>query len=183
MKKSNLWLVLTFSLILAAGRATAHEGHGIPGALPPGPHGGVVAESGEAGGHSHEQGHDHDHGGDEHLHEHLGDAKPKPHAHVENEKEYFFEAVFKDGKVKVYPLTFGANTSTFVVVSPKTMKNVVLRAEVPRKKLNEVLKTTLTDESIEAAYDAKKANRFLVHVAAEIDGKALTSKLQIEKNK
>ena len=87
MRKFSLLFGLTLGLILADTRAAAHEGHGIPGALPPGPHGGVVAESAEAEEHSH----DHGHGGDNHP----ADAKAKPHVHAAEEKEYFFSYEFK----------------------------------------------------------------------------------------
>ncbi len=189
MKANSIRFALTLTLF-AGFNAYAHEGHGIPGALPPGPHGGVVAESETGGGHGHDHGdakdHGHDHGGDRnHMHDHGSDAKGKPHAHqpAAGEKEYFFEAVYKDGKVTIYPLTLGAGATAFVSVPGTSFKNVILKAEVPRKKSAEVLKTTVTSEGIEAKFDSKKANRFILHLSAELEGSKRIAKLQIEKNK
>ncbi len=136
----------------------AHEGHGIPGALPPAPHGGVVQET-----------------------EHK---EADVHASGKEEIELFFEAVYKNKELTIYPLTFPKDsTATFQVLSAKKeLSNVVLKIENPRAKKIETLKTVLIDENIKASFDSKNANRFIVHVIAKQGGEEKMAKIQIEKN-
>ena len=138
-------------------RGMAHEGHGIPGALPPALHGGVVQEA-----------------------EHKGN---NVHSGKE-EVELFFEAVYKDKEITVYPLTFPKDsTSTFQTISAKKdLSGVALMVELPRAKKMEPLKATVTDDGIKATFDSKNANRFIVHVTAKHMQEEKMAKIQIEKN-
>lgn len=71
MKIWRLWLL---ALFLTTSAPKAHEGHEIPGALPPAPNGGVLEE-----------------------------AKQKGALHPSGAR-LFFEATHKEGKLKIYPL-------------------------------------------------------------------------------
>lgn len=151
MKKLLLLTVITLSQL-----GFAHDGHDIPGALPPAPHGGVVKEA-------------------EHTTGHLG-------KHTD-ETELFFEVVYANNEIKVYPLALQPNnTKTFVAVAPKTaLSNVELKAEVPRTKKVEKLTPTIENDFIKAAFDSKGANRFIVHVGAQYEKEMKLAKVQIEK--
>lgn len=147
----------TFLLgVLAVGPvALAHEGHGVPGALPPPPNGGVVEEA----------------------------KHTVAHAHDGKEAELFFEATYKDKTLKVYPLLLKPdNTSVYSPLSPKEMEKVEVKIELPRKKATETLKVSVGQAAIEAPFDSKGANRFIVHVSALHNKEVKTAKLQIEKN-
>ncbi len=152
-KFMGLALLVIFPL-----RALAHGNHGSPGALPPPLHGGVVQEA-----------------------EHKGvDA----HAHGKEgeEVELFFEAVYKDKELSVYPLTYAqGSTASFVAFPHKDLSGVTLKAENPRTKKVETLKTTVADDAIKAAFDSKNANRFIVHVTAKHANEEKVAKIQIEK--
>lgn len=150
-------LRLLVALTIASVGASAHEGHGIPGALPPAPHGGVVQEA-----------------------EHKG---ADVHSGKE-EVELFFEAVYKDKEITVYPLTFAKDSTASFVGLPakKELSSVTLKVEFPRAKKVESLKATVTDEAIKAPFDAKKVNRFIVHVLATHGSEEKVAKIQIERN-
>lgn len=181
--KSKSLMTSIACFFLWNGVGLAHEGHGIPGALPAAPHGGVVAESKEL----EERSHRDEHGAEKKapgLSHSENEAAGGGHKHGENERELFFEAIYKDKNVRVYPLTFGKNTSTFVALSPlKDIKNAAIEVELPRAKIVQAIKPRITEEAFEFPFDLKKANRFIVHVSAEFDGEKRTSKLQIERNK
>ncbi len=126
--KMLLKLITIFITTFFSIDTMAHEGHGIPGALPPAPHGGVVQEVEHLEKHhSAEDGHDH--------------SKEK---HAE-EVELFFEAVYKNKEIIVYPLTFLKNdTSSFQTLSAKKeLSEVALKVELPRAKKFESLKANV----------------------------------------
>ncbi len=152
--KTNFVVLVVF---LFAGHAHAHEGHGIPGALPPAPHGGVVQEA------EHKENASHDEKG---------------------EVELFFEAVFKGKEITVYPLTFPKDSTASFVGLPakKDLSGVTLKVELPRAKKMESLTTTVTEDAIKASFDSKNANRFIVHVFAKHANEEKVAKIQIEKN-
>ncbi len=150
---------LVFSLLTmqTALPVYAHEGHGIPGALPPAPHGGMVQEAQHAGEDVHEEG--------------------------KEETELFFEVVYKNKEISIYPLSLPANKPTlFVPVSVKgTLSKVELKAEFPRAKKIEKLSPLIEEGVIKAGFDSKGANRFIVHIAAEYEKEVKLAKVQIEK--
>ncbi len=156
MKSIIQW---TLFLTLLSIRAGAHEGHGIPGALPPAPHGGVVQET-------------------QHQEADIHAGKE------EEEVELFFEAVYKNKEIIVYPLTFPKDSTASFVNLPakKELSAVTLKVELPRAKKIETLKASVTDETIKASFDAKKANRFIIHVNAKHRGEEKAAKIQIEQN-
>lgn len=145
-------LCFTFSL-----GVFAHEGHGVPGALPPAPHGGILKEADHVTGHM--------------------------HAPNKEEVELFFEAVYKDKKLSVFALALEpSNTSTFKTLSAKTdLSGVTMKIENPRTKKTEVVKPVI-GESIDLPYDAKGTNRFLIHLEVEHAKEKKKGKIQIESN-
>lgn len=154
-----LWFV--FSTLSAFG----HEGHGIPGALPPAPHGGVVQEA------KHEE--------EEHGHEH----EEAPHSEGDAEEpELFFEAVYKDKELKIYPLVLpsGANPM-FQVLSPlKEFSSVGMKIEFPRAKVTQEVKPSVQTDAIRVAFDAKKVNRFLIHLVVKQGKEMKRATIQVE---
>lgn len=154
----NNWIrVLIMGVGLGTFNAHAHEGHGIPGALPPAPHGGVVQESEHTG---------------QDLH--GGDAK--------EETELFIEVVYKNKQLSIYPLTLNPKKpNAFLKLSPaKDLSKVALKAEFPRQKKMETLVAKIDEEAIRASFDSKGANRFIVHLATEFNKEGKVAKVQIE---
>jgi len=143
----------------------AHEGHGIPGALPPAPHGGTVQEAT----------HNEPEGEHEHEHEHEGKGEPE-------EAELFFEGVYKGTELKIFPLSLTpGNTASFVKLSPKgTLTNVSLKIEYPRAKKTELIKANIADDAVMASFDARSVNRFIVHITADHDKETKSAAIQIE---
>lgn len=154
----NNWVMVLFTAFaFGTLNVWAHEGHGIPGALPPAPHGGVIQEA-------------------EHTAQdvHGGDAK--------EETELFIEVVYKDKQLSVYPLTLDPKKpNAFLKLSPaKALSKVTMKAEFPRQKKTETLITKIDEEAIRAIFDAKGTNRFIVHLASEFQKEAKIAKVQIE---
>lgn len=147
-------VVILFAALLSL-RGFAHEGHGVPGALPPAPHGGVVQEA-------------------EHKEKHVHEGK--------EEAELFFEAVYKGKDLKVYPLALlSGNTNTFSSLSPaKDLSKINLKVEFPRIKKTVTLKFNTNGEAIHSTLDTKGANRFVVHVSAEHAKEVKVARIQIE---
>lgn len=154
---SNWIVALVAGFTLASFNVEAHEGHGIPGALPPAPHGGVVQEAEHTG-----------------ADLHGGDAK--------EETELFIEVVYKNKQLAVYPLTLDPKKpNSFLKLSPtKDLSKVTLKAEFPRKKQTEVLVPKVEEDAIRASFDSKGANRFIVHLSTEFHKESKVAKVQIE---
>lgn len=151
-----MWFTFLLAAQILSFPSQAHEGHDTPGALPPAPNGGRVQEA-------------------QHKKAHAPDAK---------EPELFFEAVYKDKKLSVYPLSLGpVDMSLFKAVSPKSeLQGVTLKVENARSKKVETLTAKITDSAIEAAFDPKDGKRFIVYVSALHNGEAKDAKIQVEKN-
>lgn len=149
--------VVLFVLALGlASRGFGHEGHGIPGALPPAPHGGVVQE-----------------------------AKEKAHKegeHEEGEAELFFEAVYKDKELRLYPLELPrGNNPMFKVLSPRaTFSSVSMKIEFPRAKLVQEARPQIDADAIRIPFDAKNTNRFIVHLVAKQEKEEKLVSIQLE---
>lgn len=151
--------------LLVSVRGIAHEGHGIPGALPPAPHGGTVQEATHnEPEEEHEHGHEHGEGGEK------------------EEAELFFEGVYKGTELKIFPLALmPGNTASFVKLSAKeALSNVSIKIEYPRAKKTEVIKATLAEDAVVATLDARAVNRFIVHITADHDKETKSSAIQIE---
>lgn len=147
-----VWLSLVSPFTLVG-----HEGHNVPGALPPAPHGGVIAEAASVGGH--------------------------PPAANKDQTELFFEAVYKDKKLSVFALTLEPkNTAAFRTLSVKSdLSAVTMRIENPRSKKTVAVKPTLGD-SLELPYDAVGMHRFLIHLEFVHGKEKMKAKIQIEPN-
>ena len=155
MKVASITFVLSLITSLPL---FAHDGHAIPGSLPPAPHGGNVQEA------SH---------------------KEKGHAHEgADEVELFFEAVYKDKILKVFALGLPAkDPSSFTSLSPKTeLTNIQIKVENPRTKKMETINPQVGDDAVTAKFDMKGANRFIVHVSADHKKETKAAKIQLEVN-
>ena len=153
--KSVITIIGWVTLSLAV-PSFAHEGHGLPGSLPPPIHpGGKIKEA-----------------------EHKG-----THQAGKEEKELFFEVDYKDNALKIHPLTLmPPNTTSWVKLSPKTdISNVGVKIENPRTKKTEAMKPTIGDEFIETPYDLRGSNRFIVYLTATHDNELKEARVQIEK--
>lgn len=161
------FVAFTFFILVRIG--LAHEGHGIPGALPPAPHGGIVQEVADA----EEPHHDHEHGDEEHDHS---------HAEGKEETELFVEVTYKDKEISIYPLVLNPQKrNAFSQLPVKSLSKLHMKAEFPRAKKFEPLAPKVTDEAIKAAFDSKNANRFIVHVGMEFEKEMKLAKVQIER--
>lgn len=172
--------IIALSLFSLGQIGICHEGHGIPGALPPAPHGGVVQEAVDVEEHAHDE-HGHK---DEHEQDGHG-SNEKKHAHVEGkeETELFFEVTYKDKEIAVYPLALQSEKkNTFTLLPVKgVLSKIELKAEFPRAKKFEPLSPKIADDSIKVAFDSKNANRFIVHVKVEFEKEMKLAKVQIER--
>lgn len=159
-------MAIALSLMLLGRQTFCHEGHGIPGALPPAPHGGIVQEAGDVGGEDH---HDHEHEGE--------------HEEKKEETELFFEVTYKDKELSIYPLALRPEKPNAFAILPikGTFSKVALKAEFPRAKKFETLVATVGDNTIKAPFDSKNANRFIVHIGVEFENEMKLAKVQIER--
>lgn len=167
-------LILVGAALIFVGRLSAHEGHGIPGALPPAPHGGVVQEAIHEEEHAHKQ--DHKESSKE---EHVRHTADESH---EEEPELFFEAVYKNKELKIFPLVLpeGSNPM-FKPLSPlKQFSEVSLRIEFPRAKTSQNLKAVVDSDAIRAPFDAKKVNRFIIHLTVKEKDEEKRVSIQLE---
>ena len=143
--KQSFTVLFALLLLLTTSTLFAHEGHGVPGSVPPAPHGGKLKEATGGG------------------------------------KELFFEAVYNDGQLSLYPLHI-TNDNSFAAVSPKgQLTNVSVSVELPRSKKVQKLETKNDEEAIQAGFDVKGASRFIVLVSAKYAGTVKKAKIQIEK--
>jgi len=158
--KRHLCLVFFLALCSAA-RIVGHEGHEIPGALPPPPHGGRVEEVADVVPHR--------------------AAAGKIESGDHEEPELYFEALYRDKKIHLYPLARTAKEpSRFRELATSSLEGVRAKIEFPRAKRFETVKLTPVPGGYEAAFDAKKARRFIVHVDFQHETEAKTVKIQIE---
>jgi hypothetical protein len=165
------WNLLFTLAIFTSSGSYAHEGHSIPGALPPAPHGGNVQEAAHLEEEHHEaSGHEHSEGEEE------------KHSEGKEEVELFIEAVYANKKITIYPLAILPNDpKSFVELSPKKdLSNIKVKIEIPRTKAVIDLIPKVEPESMSVDFDAKKLNRFIVHVLVEHQKEEKLAKVQIE---
>ncbi len=155
--------------------AFAHEGHSIPGALPPAPHGGNVEEASHLDAELHGDSKDEHQGQDENEHAH------EKQDHV-NEFELFIEVLYAHKRLSIFPLAIlPSDPKSFVSLSPqKDLKDVVIKIEIPRTKTITEVKPNIGAENFSVEFDAKKYNRFIVHVLSVHQQEAKLAKVQIE---
>ncbi len=169
--KLNIQNLLLPILVSLSNQSFAHEGHSIPGALPPAPHGGNVQEAA----HLEKEG--------EHDHEHEeGEKENHTKENHADEIELFIEAVYANKKITIYPLAIlPSDPKSFVNLSPqKDLAKIKVKIEIPRtRSISEVIHKVEPD-GITLDFDAKKLNRFIVHVAVEHQKEEKLAKVQIE---
>lgn len=158
MKTMTKIMTVTFALACAS-PLFAHEGHdhSVPGAIPAAPHGGRVEEAKDvSSGHKHEG---------------------------KDEMELFFEALYKNNTLSIYPLGLPtSNPSMFTAVSPKDLTNVKVKVENPRTKKAETVATKAEGEAFTAKIEMKGATRFFIYISADHNKEAKASKIQLEVN-
>lgn len=202
---------IIFLLFLVSSYVFAHEGHdhGAPGALPFAPHGGKVAEAEVAGKGTHSHGDEHDdhdededghkHGGHdekdheegaEHKHDHDDDHENEKKAGPKSSIEYFFEALFENGKLIVFPLGLDSkNLKEFIQIDPDgKISELQVTVEFPRSKKFESVSMTLVPDQKRGVYwegkvPANKDIRFYANVRANWQGVERKSKIHLEKRK
>lgn len=97
-----------------------------------------------------------------------------------SESELFFEAVFEDSSLKLYPLTL-TDGSAFKALSPKKdLSNLSVEIEFPRAGKRAKLPVTSGADVLEATVNTRGAKRFLVLVSATHKGETKKTKLQVE---
>lgn len=151
----NIALLLLFHFCLSAGPAYAHEGHDSPGALPPPPNGGKMAEASHAGAHA---------GGAE-------------------ERELFIEAKLQGSKVLLFAQGLSAtNTKVWQALSPgPELKVIEAKIELPRAKRSLPVTLKVNGKGWEGDLSSVKEHRLIV-VVDILDGKEKkTAKVQLEK--
>jgi len=150
--KKQLWLSLG-ALCLSLTPLSAHEGHDVPGALPPAPHGGVVKEA-----------------------EHK-----VAHAHDKNEAEVFLEVKFGEGKLEIFPLLLEpTNTATFKNMTTAEFAVSEVKVEYPRTKKTETIKVNAEGNGFSTTFAPKSPGRFFVLVSGTHNKEVKTAKLQVE---
>jgi hypothetical protein len=150
MNKSIFALMIALCLI--SFNAKAHEGHDTPGALPPPPNGGKLAEAAHSVAHS-------------------GGAV---------EAEIFLEGKLEGSKLKIF--AHALKDSSFETLKPSAnlvMKE--LKIEAPRAKKTTSLVAKAASGFWEAEIGQQKERRLIVHISL-LDGKETkTAKIQIER--
>jgi len=173
MKNINLAAVLV--LALASRSALPHGDHSVPGATPPGLHGGFVKEASDSHGaekdSDHEADHDHDHG------------TGKEEEHKEEEPGLFLEALFdaKTKKLSVYPLGLSTPTSAlFTELKPSELILSGMKIQFPRLKKTIAAQPTVTEKAFEVEVDPGSAVRFIVHISVQYNGEEKSAQIQVE---
>ena len=149
MKTAIAGLIISLSLT-----AYAHEGHDTPGALPPPPNGGRLAEL-----------------------KHDGDDK---HAHGAGEAEVFLEGKVEGSKLRIF--AHELNGKSFKTLNPGAeLKLDKLEVEAPRskKKINASAKTNAN--GWEADISALKERRFVVRATLMAGNERKSATIQVEK--
>lgn len=94
------------------------------------------------------------------------------------ETQLYFEAVFQDPTLKIYPLTL--NGPAFKSLPPKDLSKVAVEVEFPRSGKRNKIDMRTGPESLEAVVNPKGANRFVVSVTAVHKGETKKAKIQME---
>lgn len=146
--------LLAFALMAAM--ANAHQGHDTPGALPPPPNGGRMAEAAHTGG-------DH-HGG-------------KPEA------ELYLEAKLEGTKLKLFPHALGpTDMNAFKALKPGAGLTLTeLKMELPRSKKTTILKSSQKDGFWESEIGQLSERRLMIWATVMEGSEKKTAKIQIEK--
>lgn len=152
MKTLTILILLTFNTF-------AHEGHDNPGAVPPAPNGGVLEEA---------------------MHMHHGSHN---HSHKEaSEREIFFEGVYKNNKITIYPLQLDPKKyKHFISLNIKDFKKVKIDIVDARKKEKLNLNYSMSDKGWVIDVSNVRARRFLLDVSGIFKGAKYHAKVQVER--
>lgn len=138
----------------------AHEGHHIPGSIPPSPNGGKLAEA--------------KHVHNKHKHNHN-------HSHAKK-AEIFFEGLIKDKALSIYPLELDPDTSkVFLQKSLTDFKKTEFVVFDARKKKQVDLKFERKGGNWVADMSGLKGRRYIVEIRTMFNGAKFKAKLQVEK--
>lgn len=151
--------LLSVFLLLLSFNLFAHEGHDKPGAIPPAPHGGVLAEAS----HSHNGSKNHDH-------------------MVASEKEIFFEGILKNGKLQIFPLQLDTkNGAVFIPVGKTEITDMVIIVKDPRKNLIVSKEYSEAKSGWIVDLSEKRGRRFIANITFLLNGAKYKATLQIER--
>lgn len=96
--------------------------------------------------------------------------------------ELFFEAVYKDKKISVYPLLIEPkNLKVFKPLSAKDFLPTEISLTNPRTKKVEKFTPIANDKALEVNFDMKDAKRVVLQMAVNHDGMKKVLEMQIEK--
>ena len=151
-------ILIAYFIVLSS--AFPHGDHSIPGALPAPLHEGVIGEA------KHEENKDH-----------------KGHDH-ENEKEYFFEVVYKkpSKSIKIYLLELDPeNPKVFKKLKPNKSINVVV--DLPRSKKKLKIDVKKMTDHWKAELGKFRDRRFYTLISYKDKSELFKSKIMIEKKR
>ena len=150
----SLLIVLIFSTF-----TFAHEGHDVPGAIPPAPHGGVISEAK----HMHHGSHDHDH-------------------HEASKREIFFEGRFNNNQIEIYALELDSKThKTFITLDNKKFSKFNVKVIDARKKKTLDTDVKLVKKHWTVKITNNRVRRFFVDIHGLYDGAKYKARIQVER--
>ena len=144
--------LLFLTILIFSLNAFAHEDHSIPGVIPTAPHGGTIGEL------------------------------KAIHTHKHNVKEIFFEGIFKNGELKIYPLEIDKkNNKVFSAMKVDSFKSVDFSIEDPRqsKTISAVFDTN--SNSWKAIIQNKRVRRLIISTKAIYKKLTYEGKVQVER--
>lgn len=170
---NKTFVLSLFAFFFIAVNSTAHEGHETPGALPPPPNGGRIAEAA----HAEEAGHK------EHTDEEKGHDHKEGEAEHEEEPELFIEAKLDGTKLKIYAHSLEAdNTMVFKSLTPgPKLVLMQVKVELPRSKKSFVVSGVVSGDHWEVETGKTKDKRLLVYPTIKDGLEQKTARIQIEK--
>lgn len=147
--------ISTIILIVLSFSIGAHEGHDVPGALPPAPNGGKL-------------------GAAEHV-----DHKGGDHKHDES-KELFFEVVYIKGEIKVYPLELNIKDSK-IFAKGSMPKDIKIKVKYPRSKVTDDVEIKHKDGHVLGLLKKRKDRRFITLIEFTNNKEKMLAEVMVEK--
>jgi len=151
--------ILALILLSITVSVFSHENHDMPGVLPPTPHGGALGEAKHHHGHSHKHNH-----------------------HHAMKKEMFFEVVYLNDELKIYPLKISEkNSRKFEGIPLDNFTNPKAFLKLPRKKKIIPLQLQKFGSYWKTAIGKIDTHRFIIDLAVMDGGESWKAKIQVEK--
>ena len=148
---------LFFSVLLISFSIIAHEGHEIPGTIPPAPHGGQLGEA-----------------------RHYHDEKKHNHKNAK-EREVFFEVVKTKKTLKIYPNELLTKKHVkFIDMPIKSFSDTSIRLEDARKLTKFRPEFDVQKDHWVVKLDGIKARRLFVGIRTYFKGSKYKAKIQLE---